>query len=282
MIGRARRVVLLFCALFLLPFGLHNCWSQISTATISGTVSDNSGAVVPAATVTAVNEGTNATIVTQSNAEGTFVAGGLPVGVYTITVAKDGFQSYTQKGIETHPAQVTSVNLVLSLGAVSTHVQVTASAVQVQTTTPEVSSEVSSKEVGTLPLNGRNFQSLSALMPGVTNTSPDTAQVQGGFIQTNTMSINGMGITGSGYYLDGVWDIASGNMDSLGITRIRIRFRRCVSCKITTAPSTRCTVRQRLFCRPRAAPRNFMAPRSNTCAMMRWMPATSSVPRSRR
>jgi hypothetical protein len=205
------------CGVLLSVLAPQLAWSQLGSGTIAGTVTDNSGAVIPAATITLVDQDTNTTTTLKTNADGTFVAAGLAIGVYTVTATKEGFETYTQKGVEIHPTQVVTVNPQLAIGTVTQQVEVSASAAQVQTTTPEVSNEVSSKEVGTLPLNGRNFQSLSALMPGVTNMSPDTAQVQGGFIQINTMSVNGMGVTGSGYYLDGVWDIASGNMDSLGI-----------------------------------------------------------------
>lgn len=206
------------CSLLVLVFAPRLCWSQLSTSTIGGTVTDNSGAVVPEATITLVNEGTNVTIVTKTNADGTFVVAGLPIGVYTVTVTKEGFQTYTQKGILTHPAQVTSVNPALAVGALTSHVEVAASAVQVQTSTPEITSEVSEKQVGMLPLNGRNFQSLSALMPGVTNMAPDTAQVQGGFLQTNSMSVNGMGTNGTMYFVDGIWNMNSGDMVQITIT----------------------------------------------------------------
>ncbi len=206
------------CGALLFSLTPQLAWPQLSTGTISGTVTDNSGAVVPGATITIVNEGTNATVTVSSNSDGTFASAAVPVGVYTVTVTKQGFKTHAEKGVQVHPAQVSTVNLQLALGTVTQQVEVSASAVQVQTSTPEVSSEVSAKEVGTLPLNGRNFQSVSALMPGVTNVAPDTAQVQGGFIQINTMSMNGMGVTGTGYYLDGIWNIAPGNMSSLGIT----------------------------------------------------------------
>jgi hypothetical protein len=67
-------------------------------------------------------------------------------------------------------------------------------------------------QVETLPLNGRNYQSLSALMPGVLNTSQGVAQGQGGFATSNSMSINGMGGSGTLYELDGVWNMNTGNM----------------------------------------------------------------------
>jgi hypothetical protein len=210
--------VILF-ALALSLVGARNGWSQLSTtATIGGTVTDHTGALIPGATVTITNELTNSSTVIKTNSDGTFVAGGLPIATYTVTVTKEGFTTYVMKGLEVHPAQVSSLAPVLRIGAVTTQVQVSASAVQVQTATPEISNEVSEKEVGTLPLNGRNFQSLSALMPGVTNMSPDTAQAQGGFLQTNAMSINGMGISGTMYYVDGIQDMNIGDMLQLSIT----------------------------------------------------------------
>src|SRR5579864_6272771 len=104
MSGRGKVVALFSCALFLSPFVTHNCWSQLSTGTIAGTVTDASGAVVPAAPITIVNEGTNATITVTSNSDGTFVSAAVPVGAYTVTVRKPGFRTYTEKGVEVHPA----------------------------------------------------------------------------------------------------------------------------------------------------------------------------------
>ena len=113
-------------------------------------------------------------------------------------VTKQGLRTYIEKAVHVQPAQVASVNGQLEVGTVTQQVEVSARVAQVQTSTAEVSSHVSGKEVGTIPLNGGNFQSLSALMPGVTNTAPDTAQGQGGFITTNIISVNGMRTTGSG------------------------------------------------------------------------------------
>ncbi len=195
------------------------CQAQLTTTgTITGTVTDTSRAVVPDAEVTIINEGTHVQTTTRTNADGSFAIPGLTIGNYTVKVTKQGFQTYTETGITLHPAQVVSVNPVMKIGLVTTQVQVTASAAQVQTATPEVSSEVSERQVVTLPLNGRNYQSLSALMPGVTNLSPDTAQNQGGFLTSNVMSINGQGQSGTMYYLDGIWNMNTGNMTQTTIT----------------------------------------------------------------
>lgn len=215
-VKRAWRVPALILSLLLFaPF----VWAQISsTATINGSVTDTTGAVVAGAKVTITNEGTGVSIDTVSNGDGSFVVAGLAVGSYRATVVKQGFQTYVENHIVLHPAVVSTVNAGMRVGQVSTEVTVSASAAQVQTATPEVSSDVSEKQVATLPLNGRNYQSLSALMPGVTNTSPDTALNQGGFLTSNVMSVNGMGISGTQYFLDGIWNENTGNMTQTTVT----------------------------------------------------------------
>jgi hypothetical protein len=168
--------------------------------------------MVPQATVVATNEGTGIKTTTQSNSDGSYVFPGLMVGDYTVTVSKEGFQTHTETGILLHPTVVTAVNVVMTVGTVATEVTVAASAAQVQTSTNELSSSVDAQQVSTLPLNGRNYSSLSALMPGVTNMTPAVAQGQGGFLTSNTMSINGMGQSGTLYTLDGIWNMNTGNM----------------------------------------------------------------------
>lgn len=195
------------------------CRAQLTTTgTISGTVTDASGAVVPQASITIMNEATRTPALTHSNNDGSFAVSGLSPGTYTITATKQGFQTSSVSNIVLHPAQVATVPLTMQVGLVTTKVNVTASAAQVQTATPEISSEVTREQVATLPLNGRNYQSLSALMPGVTNLNPDTAQNQGGFLTSNVMSINGQGQSGTMYYLDGIWNMNTGNMTQTTIT----------------------------------------------------------------
>src|SRR5215472_7416101 len=82
-------------------------FAQLSTtATINGTVTDASGAVVPGAKVSARNEATQVTETAESNSDGTFVLTGLPVGSYSIDVSKAGFQSFQESGLVLHPATV--------------------------------------------------------------------------------------------------------------------------------------------------------------------------------
>lgn len=208
-----------FLALMALGFGVRTGWSQlVTTATITGTVRDASGAVIPHATVSVTNQATGVQTTSVSNSVGSFVIPGLVVGTYTVKVGKPGFQTFVESGVVLHPAQVATVNPVMAVGKVTSQVRVVATAAQVQTSTPEISSEVSGKQAFILPLNGRNFQSLSALMPGVTNVAPATALGEGGFTTSNVMSVNGMGMGGTMYYVDGIWDENTGNMTQITVT----------------------------------------------------------------
>ncbi len=194
-------------------------WAQLtSTATINGTLTDSTGALVPNAAVTAINETTGAHLETASNADGSYVFPGLEVAVYTISVTKEGFETSKVTGIALHPSVVTTINVILKVGQVVSQVTVSATLAQVQTSTSEVSHDVAGPTVATLPLNGRNYQSLSALMPGVTNLSPGVSEGPGGFLTSNTMSVNGMGTNGTLYTVDGLWDMNTGNMTQTTIT----------------------------------------------------------------
>lgn len=170
----------LVCVLALI-LAVSACQAQsTTTATIGGTVTDTTGAVVPGAVIKILNENTRTTTSTKSNADGRFVVPGLSIGIYTVSATKQGFKTYSETGIQLHPGMVTTVRPHLQVGSVVSQVTVKATAVQVQTSTPEISSEVSGEQAYTLPLDGRNYQSLAALMPGVTNVTPDTALNQGG------------------------------------------------------------------------------------------------------
>jgi Carboxypeptidase regulatory-like domain/TonB-dependent Receptor Plug Domain len=211
--------VILTCFSILALVPGTRCFAQFTTtATISGTVRDPSGAAIPGAKVIATNTGTGTQSTSQTNNDGSFVFSSLQVGIYKVSVSKSGFETQTTTGVTLHPGIVSDVSVTLRIGSVSTEVTVSGAVVQVQTSSSLISSQVSSQQVATLPLNGRNYQSLSALMPGVTNTSPGQSLNQGGFLTSNVMSINGMGHSGTLYTLDGTWNMNTGNMTQTTIT----------------------------------------------------------------
>jgi hypothetical protein len=193
--------------------------AQLSTTgTITITVTDQTGAAVPGANIVVTNAETNSVSRAVSNNVGMYSIVGLSVGTYNISVTKAGFSTYNETGIYVGPAAVRNVNAVLTPATIVTTVNVAASTVQVQTSTGEISSQIAEQQIGTLPLNGRSYQGLSALMPGVANLTPGQAQGPGGFATDNTMSINGMGASGTLYTLDGIWNMNTGWMLQTTIT----------------------------------------------------------------
>ena len=199
-------------AIIIICCSIGMVFAQSTTATLNGTVTDSAGGVIPDAEVVITNQATSQSVTTTTRTDGTYSMPGLASGTYQVTVNKAGFAGLTQKDVFLGPTVVRTLNSTLSVGQVSQQVTVEAATDQVQTSTGEVSNSVAQVQVETLPLNGRNYQSLSALMPGVLNTAQGNAQGQGGFGTGNTMSINGMGLSGTLYELDGVWNMNTGNM----------------------------------------------------------------------
>lgn len=193
--------------------GVEAAFAQLSTtSTIAGTVTDASGALVPDAAVTITNQGTGISVQRQTTSDGSYVAPGLSVGTYTVTATKAGFQSFVAKNVELHPAVTSTVNAVLNVGDTKTEVTVSAAASEIETTTAENSNSVEATQVNTLPINGRNYQGLTTMMPGAQNTSAGTALTSGGRSTNNVMSINGLQQNKTFYALDGIWNENTGNM----------------------------------------------------------------------
>jgi hypothetical protein len=216
----------------LLPFklfsvlGLSLCFAvacgsahaQLSTtATITGTATDDTGAVIPDATVTITDQATKTVTVRQSNGDGNFTIPGLAVSSYSVSIAKDGFQTYSVTGVTLHPAVTATVNGTLKTGTTSSSVTISADAVQVETATIDHSASVDAAQVNTLPLNGRNYQGLSSLMPGVQNTSAGSSLTTGGRSTNNVLSVNGLSQSRTFYALDGVWNENTGNMNQTSV-----------------------------------------------------------------
>jgi hypothetical protein len=188
-------------------------YAQLSTrATITGTVTDASGAVVAGATVTLTDDATKVATQTQTNRAGVYLVPDLVVDTYTVAITKTGFKTYTVSGVELHPTETATVNGTLAVGAATQVVTVQAVSTEVETATAEVSADVSSEEVSTLPMNGRNYQALAVMMPGVTASSQGSSLGTGGRSTSSVLSINGLDVSRSFYVLDGVWNENTGNM----------------------------------------------------------------------
>src|SRR6202521_1863577 len=155
--------VLAVSLVILLPFS----FAQKTTGDIDGTVTDQSGAVLPGCALTLTNQATGAVRNTTSNAQGNFSFLNLEVGTYSISAAKQGFKALSQKDVEVHVSTVTTTTLGLEIGAATETVTVEAKGVNLNTENGEVGNVMLSEQVSQLPLNGRNFIQLTTLMPGV-------------------------------------------------------------------------------------------------------------------
>ena len=187
--------------------------AQLSTrATITGTVSDTTGAALPGATVTFIDEATKVSIGTESNKDGSYVSPGLTVSTYSVSISKAGFKKYTVTGIELHPTETVQVNGTLAVGSASDTVTVLANSTYVELSTPENSAYISGEDVSSLPINGRNFQADAGLLPGVINQQQGVAMTTGGRSTSSQLEISGMTVSRTFYALDGIWNENTGNM----------------------------------------------------------------------
>jgi hypothetical protein len=193
----------LFCILLLalaIPFAAH---AQQYSGTITGTVTDSTGATVVGAAVSARNTGTNATYQTTTSDQGGYSFAQLPVGTYEIQVKQGSFKEFVTRGVEVHTSTVTEVNAKLEVGAVSETVTVEASGVQVQTATSDVGEIVEGTQVRELPLNGENFMNLVTLSPGVSKANDFNGRDKG-LTGGSDFSVDGNPYTNNLFLVDGV------------------------------------------------------------------------------
>jgi hypothetical protein len=198
--------------------GLH---AQTTTVgTITGTVRDPNGAFLPNVEVKIQEERTGLSRTVNTGSDGIYSAASLPVGVYTVTAAPQGFKKTVITGVELHVSETLVANLTLEVGQVSETVTVTAEGAQVETRTGNVSSLISEKQVTELPLNGRNYAQLALMVPGV---SPEYRSGAGGsFASRGTglnsgvdMSVNGNGSNQNMWTIDGVNNMDVGSNRTL-------------------------------------------------------------------
>src|SRR5712692_3858280 len=175
--GFGHRISLLLVALVLIFVIPHSASAQ-ATATLNGVVRDSSGAVIPRATVTLHNTETGTERESLTNDSGLYVFVSVPPGEYVLKVTRDGFTTATQAGLHVLVNQASTQDFTLRVGSTQQSVTVEASSVILETANATLGTVIESKQVGDLPLNGRNFTQLLALTPGVSPVS--VAQNSGG------------------------------------------------------------------------------------------------------
>ena len=216
-----RLVLALILALVFLGGGA--AFGQGTSASLTGQVVDNSGSVVPGATVTATNTDTGLAQTATTNGEGIYLVAPLPPGHYKLTVEARGFERYVQTGVELSVNVNSTQNVALKTGSVQETVTVFENAELINTTTPELGTTVNEAAITQLPLNGRDPSSLVLLAPGTVGVVGQGGSgfggqpgVQAGFsFPTETgASANGGRQGSTEYLLDGI-----PNMDNyMGIT----------------------------------------------------------------
>src|ERR1700676_4432817 len=198
-----------FAWIFVLCLGISfPLRAQVAGGTLSGTITDSSGAGVPQSQVVIKNSATGITRSVTTNAEGFYTAANLLPGEYDVTISATGFNTGITKGIVINVGSQPVFNLLLQSGAVSDRVEVSAEAPSVQLSSSEISATVNATTVRELPLNGRSWTDLAALQPGV-----ETIQTQPSFATGADRGVRGFGqqLTISGarpqqnnYRLDGI------------------------------------------------------------------------------
>ena len=181
--------------------------AQVAGATLSGTINDPSGAVVPNAQVSAKNTATGVTRAATTDSAGFYSIPNLLPGNYEVTVTATGFSTAVQSNVELAVGAQQQLNVQMQIGQTTTKVEVTGAAPAVQLQSSTISGEVESQTVRELPLNGRDWTQLATLQPGVdkieTQMSYDTsARGNRGFGSEYTIS--GGRTTFNNYRIDGI------------------------------------------------------------------------------
>lgn len=194
--GRAR--IFLAIAVFTVV-GITAVWAQAVNGTISGTVTDPSGAAIANATVTVTNTATQVVRTVTTNADGRYSVPELIVGNYDVRVAAPGFQSSVQTNVPVTVGGERVVSFAMKIGQAQETVTVEAQAAQVDTSSSAVSTLVETKQVEDLPLNGRNYTQLITLAPGIQQMKPTAP----GFYGTGEdYSVSGARPEGQAYLMD--------------------------------------------------------------------------------
>jgi hypothetical protein len=177
--------------------------AQTGAASLTGLVTDETGASVPGATVTATNQATNVAYTAVSNESGNYTITSLPVGTYVVKAELTSFKTVSTTPIQLEAMQTVRLDFKLELGSLEETIEVTGETQVLQTETATVGEVISGTTLQALPLNGRNTGQLSLLLPGVVTPNPGSFTsirnfgggrpfVNGNREQTNNYTIDGV------------------------------------------------------------------------------------------
>ena len=174
---------------------------------ITGTVADNTGAVIAGAAISVVNDATNETRNVETNEVGNYTIPFLKPGNYSISAETDGFKKSTVTGVLVEVGSALRINLALEIGVVTEVVEVAANAIMLDTTSTALGTVVDQQRIVELPINGRNYLNLVKLSPNVSAEQGSGGQAnsrQGGERSNQSISISGQRQQFNRFTLDGV------------------------------------------------------------------------------
>jgi hypothetical protein len=197
---RLRRIIPAMALLPAFLFSVPGVRAQVDEGSITGTVQDNTGAIVPNAKVTLNNLDQGIALQGETTASGEYVFSPVRIGRYSLTIEAPGFSRTTQSNLTVNVGQRLQVNVSLKLGNVAETVEVTTAPPQLQTDDSSVGQVVTEQSVNSLPLNGRNFTFLAQLGAGTQTPQADTR----GNANSGAFSANGLRPAQNNYLLDGI------------------------------------------------------------------------------
>ncbi|MBL8206804.1 MAG: TonB-dependent receptor [Blastocatellia bacterium] len=206
----------------------HISFAQTVTGTLSGTITDQTGAIIPNAQVTAKNLETSVSRTVTTNGEGFYNMPFLPLGTYDVTVDVKGFQKTVKQGVAVELNKNTVSNFKLDVAGASTEVTITGETPQIETTTGEIKHSLDAGRIEDTPLAGRNFISLIEQIPGFTTSSFGGDASSGQNNPTNSSgsfaTFNGLGTRSATFQIDGINnDDSSENQNRQGVNISTIR-----------------------------------------------------------
>jgi hypothetical protein len=172
--------------------------AQVDRATLNGTVTDDSGAIVPRATIAITGAATGFHRETLAGLTGGYSLPGLPIGTYQVTISHPGFETIELPALTLSVGEVRTFDARLKIGGLTTKVEVQGTAVEVNRTSAEIGGVVGAQQVRSLPLNGRNWADLMALAPGAVDAG------SGGGSDQRNIRFSGRSRDDNNYTFDGV------------------------------------------------------------------------------
>src|SRR5271156_1344382 len=209
-----------YCSVLAFALLLFTCGRLLAgvTASISGTVTDPSGAVISGASVTATNVETGVAATLTTNTQGFYSFQSLPLGNYTISVQQSGFKGYSQTGLILNVNDALVIDVRLAVGATTEKVEVLSDALHVDTESTQMGEVITGKTMTDVPLVSRSYTDLLGLQPGVAQTASQmsgayagpfisagfAAPLVSGDLNSGAVSVNGMRESENGFILNGV------------------------------------------------------------------------------